>query len=193
MLLALVSVFGVIATAPTDSIWNQNVAFEVIIEHNIYSWHVPLGTVGRITVDIMDYPSLLALYRPVSDIEGVEIFFSPERTNNATNEGQFVFAFLAPVGAPVPTADNFLFVPTPGGISSEDIIMYGDVDGDWIVTFDDAMLVYEFSMAGTPQFTPKQLLSADVLGPHWGGIDIFGALAIYDYAIHDVPLPITSM
>jgi len=186
MIFTLVSVFGVIANAPADSVWNQDIEFDFILEHEVSG----IGAVGRLTVDIMEFPSLLALYAPVSDIAGVEIFFSPERTNNEANPGKFVFAFLAPVGIQVPTAESFSFIPTPGGIGAMDILKYGDVDGDGHVTSFDSTAVFDFARGIVGSFSSRQLLAANVNGD--GVITAFDATAIFNVARGVGEFPILS-
>lgn len=124
-----------------------------------------IGTIGRVSLDIPDDPDFLDNYALVcdEDIE-IEIYFSPQRTENAKAEGKdsYLFAVRLPNGE---TNEDigFSLAPVGGAIEKNKVITYGDVNNDGDVTTTDATLLTRYA-GGNTATTISNILAADVNG-----------------------------
>lgn len=122
-----------------------------------------IGIIGRVTVDMAKYPNLLSEYALVCNVDGVEYFLSPERSNNAANTGKYVFATIVPPNATEVSKANFSFVKIYGALSPNNIIQYGDFNDDKSVNSRDLSVISAY-ISGSDLTLYQILLAADVNG-----------------------------
>lgn len=149
-----------IFTAQFTAVGGGDIEFEnFVVEHD----NGEVGTIGRITVlqggDFSPYTHRVN----VVGSSTLHVFWAFERDNNAANAGQYVFAFLCTAGGTV-TVANFEISDASNMDNATDRLIYGDVDGDGLITLlEDVLGTFDFTV-GAVSFGPKSLLAADVDG-----------------------------
>jgi hypothetical protein len=124
-----------------------------------------IGTIGRVVVDIPENPYFLDQYALVcNDDIDAEIYFSPQRSENAKAEGNdsYVFSVRLPNGE-TDEDISFSFMPFSPNVEKNKEIIYGDVNGDGFITTTDATLITRWA-GGNKAIPITNILAADVNG-----------------------------